>query len=456
MSFSDALGHLTESSVGAGLQAFASDIDVAWVKLALELGGVGKLRKRKLPAESVVWLVVGMALFRDHSIADVVRRLDLVLPSPDGTKGRVVGGSLPKARARIGEGPLRELFRLTSAAWAHEHAAEDLWRDLSVYAIDGTTLTLPDTDDNREAFHLPGTGRGQSGYPKARLVALIAARSHLIVDAEFGPCSGKGKGETSLARPLWDRLPEHSLLLADRNFINFGQLCRINLGKTERHWLLRTKKNTRVTIHTELSEGDELGEVNISAVARREDPSLPRKMTVRVIHYDFGGSPQRLITSLLDDTRWPADEVIAMYHERWEIEIVYDELKTNLLERRESLRSRSSDGVRQEIWGVLLAYNLIRRRMAIAARKLNIQGRGMSFVFSLRLVRAFLIATAWEGSPANLPCHVATLDRELESATLPARRTKRRYKRWVKVKMSGYKRNPGRPLQAAADDEVLK
>ena len=154
--------------------------------------------------------------------------------------------------------------------------------------------------------------------------------------------------------------------------------------------------------------------------------------------------------------RWPADEVIAMYHERWEIEIAYDELKTNLLERRESLRSRSGDGVRQEIWGILLAYNLIRRRMAIAARKLGIQGRGMSFVFSLRLVRAFLIATAWEGSPANLPRHIATLDRELESATLPARRTKRRYNRWVKVKMSGYKRNPGRPLQPTSNATELK
>ena len=238
MSFAAALAHLTESSVGAGLQAFASDIDAAWVQLALERGGSAELHKRKLPAESVVWLVVGMALFRDHSIADVVRRLDLVVSAPDGSKGRVVGGSLPKARARVGEAPSRELFRLCSRAWAHEHAAKDLWRDLSVYAIDGTTLTLPDTDDNREAFHLPGTGRGQSGYPKARLVALIGARSHLIVDAEFGPCSGKGKGETSLARPLWARLPEHSLLLADRNFLNFSQLCQINSAGGDRHWLL--------------------------------------------------------------------------------------------------------------------------------------------------------------------------------------------------------------------------
>lgn len=88
MSFSAALSHLTATSADAGLPAFASDIDAAWVKLALELGGVGKLRKRELPAESVVWLVFGMASFREHAMADLVRRLDLVLPSPNSTIGR--------------------------------------------------------------------------------------------------------------------------------------------------------------------------------------------------------------------------------------------------------------------------------------------------------------------------------------------------------------------------------
>ena len=151
------------------------------------------------------------------------------------------------------------------------------------------------------------------------------------------------------------------------------------------------------------------------------------------------------MTSLLDAERWPADEVIAMYHERWEVEIAFDELKTHMLERKESLRSKAPVGIRQEIWGILLAYNLIRHRMARAARKLEVQPRAMSFVFSLRLIRAFLIATAWDSSPANIPRHLQTLDHELESATLPARRAKRRYKRHVKVKMSGYRATQAAP-----------
>ncbi len=173
-------------------------------------------------------------------------------------------------------------------------------------------------------------------------------------------------------------------------------------------------------------------------------------MPVRIIHYELDGRPQRLMTSLLDPDRRPADEIIAMYHERLEIEIAFDELKTHMLERKESLRSKTPSGVRQEIRGILLAYNLIRHRMALAARKLEVEPGSMSFVFSLRLIRAFLIATAWDGLPANVPRHLETLDQELESATLPARRTDRRYPRWVKVKMSGHKRNPGKPTPGKA------
>lgn len=447
MSFESELQHLVETGVAGGLRAFASDLDAEWVAAALERGCPAKLRRRKLPAESVVWLVVGMAVFRDHSIADVVRRLELVLPESDGDKGTVVDGALPKARYRVGDRPLEELFSVSARHWAHEQAQEDRWRGLSVYAMDGSTLSVPDTDENREAFHLPSTGRGQSGYPKVRLVALMAARSHLLVDVAIGPFDGKGSAEPALARALWDNVPGHSLLIADRNFIDYAQFFGFAHTDTERHWLVRMKKSlTYKTVRT-LGNGDELAEVEIGRHRRRHDDSLPSKMPVRIIHYQFDGGPQRLMTSLLDAERWPADDIIAMYHERWEIEIAFDELKTHMLERKESLRSKVPVGVRQEIWGILLAYNLIRYRMARAARKLEVQPRTMSFVFSLRLVRAFLIATAWDTSPANIPRHLDKLDRELESATLPARRAERRYKRHVKVKMSGYPRNPGRPIK---------
>lgn len=452
MSFEASFQQLVDVAAGAGLQAFCSDLDREWVEQALGRCSSATLRRRKLPTESVVWLVIGMALFRDHSIEDVIRRLELVERGKDGSKGTVVGGAIPQARRRVGEAPLRELFALSARDWGHQHATNNLWRGLCVYAMDGTTVSVQDTDENREAFHLPGTGRGQSGYPKARVVALMAARSHMIIDAKIGPYSGKGNGEPTLALPLWEQVPKNSLLIADRNFIEYGQFYRFANTGTQRHWMVRTKKSIKYEIVEELEAGDEIAEVRIGRNLRREDPSLPPKMRVRIVHYNLDGKPQRLMTSLLDPLLWPASEIIEMYHERWEIELAFDELKTHMQDRRESLRSKSPDGVRQELWGILLAYNLVRHRMALAARKLNIEPRYMSFVYSLRLIRAFLIVTAWDSSPGTIPRHLETLDRELESATLPARRTERRYKRWVKVKMSGYKRNPGRPISRPKDD----
>lgn len=445
MSFASEFQHLVAAGVGAGLKAFASDLDRSWIEQCIERDGVCKLRRRKLPVESVIWLVIGMALFRDHSIADVVRRLDLVVPDRTGEKGTVVDSALPKARSRIGEAAMSQLFALSARHWSHAHAAADRWRGLSVYAMDGTTLSVQDTEENRALFHLPATGRGQSGYPKARLVTLMTARSHVVVTAAIGAFEGKGNAEPALARPMWNSVGDHSLLIVDRNFIDYAEFYRFTHGKEDRYWLVRTKKNLVFDTVSVLGDGDELADVELGRHQRRNDNSLPRRMRVRVIDYQMDGQPERLMTSLLDPNRWPAAEVIAMYHERWEVEIAFDELKTHMLERAESLRSKDPAGVRQEIWGILLAYNLIRHRMALVAHQLAIEARTMSFVFSLRLIRAFLIAVAWDGSPANVPRHLETLDRELESAILPARRTHRRYKRWVKVKMTGYKRNPGRP-----------
>jgi hypothetical protein len=115
-----------------------------------------------------------------------------------------------------------------------------------------------------------------------------------------------------------------------------------------------------------------------------------------------------------------------------------------MLERKESLRSKTPDGIRQELWGILIAYNLIRRRMAYAAARIGEVPNRMSFRYSMMLIRAFCIATAWTDSLGTIPRHLAQLDEELEEALLPARRSDRNYPRWVKVKMSHYKRNPGR------------
>ena len=124
-----------------------------------------------------------------------------------------------------------------------------------------------------------------------------------------------------------------------------------------------------------LGSGDELVEVTLSSQSRKKDSGLPRKMRLRVVSYQVQGWPERkLMTSLLDPEQFPARELAALYHERWETEIGYAELKTTMLQRRESLRSKKPDGVRQEAWGILLAYNLVRHMILEAADEAEFVG----------------------------------------------------------------------------------
>ena len=156
---------------------------------------------------------------------------------------------------------------------------------------------------------------------------------------------------------------------------------------------------------------------------------------------------------LLDPERFPAREVAALYHERWETELGYAELKTSMLERKEALRSRKPDGVRQEIWGILLAYNLVRLMILDAAEEAGLPPTRISFKNALHLVRTFCTVNAWTAPAGTMKTQLRMLREMLCVLILPERRPGRRYKRHVKIKMSGYKRNPGRPAAKTAESK---
>lgn len=457
MDFATDLGLLLESGVPGALSQFGSYVDAEWITDALEETGTATVRRRKLPATVVVWLVIGMALFRDCSIRALATHLRLVLPSGQKAKSQgtktVASSSVTESRERLGDEPMKIIFRKSAEAWAEPAADADRWRGLSLWGIDGSTFNVPDTDDNERAFGRPGTGRGRSGYPQARLVALMAVRSHQLRAAAFGPCRGKKTGEQELALKLWNDVPDESLTVMDRNFINYGVLYRLSHddqgNERSRHWLLRTKKNLKWKTIEVLGPGDELVELTLSSNARKKDPGLPRTMRARVIRYQLKGfRPQGLLTSLLDPEAYPANEIIPLYHERWETELGYDEVKTKMLQRNEALRSRTATGVRQELWGILLAYNLVRRKMTEVADRIGLPPTRLSFKNSLHVVRGFCYVHALDPSPGALPQAMEMLNDMLSVLVLPERRPDRHYERHVKIKMSGYKRNRGKPASA--------
>lgn len=426
----------TSSVVPNQFERFREHIDPVWIEEALCATGFASLRRRRLPADQVVWLMLGIALMRNESVVRVARQLGLTMPSGKSTKA-AAPSAFTQARQRLGEEPMAYLFGAASGEWTARSARAHAWRGLGVYVIDGTTLRVPDSKDNWDAFGGQVSGsRAGSAYPTIRLVALMAARSHLISAVEFGPYK---KGEITLASELWAKLPDASVVIGDRNFGTVRDLHRITTGGVNRHWLIRAKQQ-KPRFVKRLGKNDDLVELVVTPSMRRTGPELPDTIQMRSLTYQRPGfKPVRLLTSLLDPKTHPAAELVELYHERWEIELGYGEIKTRLLERQEAIRSRTPEGVRQELWAILLAYNLVRVEMERAASEAGVEPRRISFVHALSMIRtAWIVWSSEPVSPGRIPEHLLDLRRDLGMLVLPERRTERRFPRVVKIKMSNY------------------
>jgi hypothetical protein len=440
--FTEALEFTSEFTQRA-FPRLVEHLDRTWVEEALQTTGTATIRRRRMPAERTVWLVLGMALMRDLPITAVARQLDIALPAADGSR-TVASSALTQARVRLGAEPIEWLFLRSAEEWANRSAGADRWRGLALYGVDGTTLRVADTEENRRHFGGPDSGRHaggrderMSGYPLVRLVVVMALRSHVLAAATFGPY---GVSETAYASSLWQTVPDHSLVLVDRNYLQAAVLVPLMTTGTERHWITRAKANTKYTSIRRLGKGDELVEFKTSRHALGKDKSLPTHFDARVIRYQRKGyPPQLLITSLLDEKRYPADEIRTLFHERWEIELGFGEIKTDMLERLETIRSKSTVAVAQEMWGILVAYNLIRLEMERIAAELDVPPNRISFVAALReCVEQWHLAAM--ASPGTAPSRLATMADRLRNFVLPPRRPERVFPRAVKIKMSNYER----------------
>jgi len=446
MGLTSALACLDDGILPESFEGLKSKLDIEWIRSALALHDAATVRNRKLAAEQVVWLIVGMALYRDRPIVELVKRLDLVLPDSKGEKQDVSEGAITPARDRVGANPLRELFQTTARHWALASAEGLRWRGLIVLGADATTLNVADSAENREAFGLPGATRRTAAYPQIRAVALMVLRSHLLLDFDFADYH---VGEITIATPMLKNAPSHSLAILDRGFISYHMLHQIRTGGEERHWLIRARTGLKWRVVKRLGRGDDLVEFRFSEQLHREHPELPRTFMARAVRYRRRGfRPQVLLTSLLDPEMYPAVEIAEIYHERWELELGYDEIKTHTLEREETLRSKSPERVAQEMWGLAIAYNLVRHEMEAVAQKCKVAPRRISYRGSLRLIRD-LFLWAEVASPGKLPKMIRDMRIKMEDLVLPPRRAERSYPRHVKIKQSHYPRNDGHPGRRA-------
>lgn len=425
------------------LPKFVASLDPDWIEEALAATGTATIRRRRLPAEQVVWLVIGMCLFRDQSMRELVSMMDLALPGSRGI--RVAASSIVQARARLGDEPLRWLFERTASEWAHKSARTHAWRGLALYGVDSTTLRIPDSTENRAHFGGQDTRwESTSGYPLARLTTLMALRSHLLAGARFGAHTDH---ETVLAGDLWPLIPDHSVAIVDRGFFSARILIGLERGGIDRHWLTRARSDMVSKRIERFAAGDELVELTVSRHSRARDESMPETWRMRAIRYQRRGfKPQLLLTSMLDPNRFPADEIIALYHERWEIELGYNEVKRVMLAREETTRSKNPQGVAQELWALALAYNLVRFEVERVAEEAGVPPMRVSFLAALRFIESAFRMWGVD-SAGRLPERLRNLREDIGHYILPERR-ERSYPRAVKIKMSNYERK--RPAKSSS------
>jgi len=435
-----ALHDVAAFALPANLDGLKAHLKPDWIEEALCYTGTASIRRRRLPAEQVVWLVIGMALYRREPIENIVERLDLALPDKRGTL--LAKSTIAQARKRLKDEALEYLFTVTAAEWSARSADLHRWRGFALYGWDGSTMRVPDSPENRAEFggQKAGGGRGESGYPLVRVVASMALRSHVLSSFRI---ADYGTGETTLARGLWDTVPDNSLVIFDRNFLIKGQLVRFETSGN-RHWLSRSKSNTKWAVVKHLGRNDDLVELEL------HESGMPKTWELRAIRYKKRGfPPATLLTSLLDPEAYPAKELVALYHERWECELGYDELKTHMLLREEAIRSRTPEGVRQELWGLAIAYNLIRLEMERAAAEAGVPPTRISFVNALTFVVQEISGLVGQRlALGTIPSRLDYLRQQLKRLVLPERRTERSYPRAVKVKMSNYPRK--RPRKRGA------
>ena len=375
------------------------------VREALQEIGRASIRERELPAHVVVYYVIALALYMHSSYREVLRCVLegiqwLLEPS---ARIKVTGSSgISQARTRLGWEPLRQLHDQVVKPIAVKATKGAWYRGWRLVSLDGSTLDIADERENAEAFGRPGSSRGESAYPQIRFVSLAEIGTHILFGTQMAGCT---TSEIALSKTVLPSLETDMLCLADRNF--FGYKMWKQAADTGADLLWRVRKNILLPCENRLPDGSYLSRI----YASQNDQRRARQgVVVRVIEYRLegveGAEPlYRLATTILDHEKAPAEQLAALYHERWEIETAFDELKTHLRGSRIILRSKTPDLVRQEFYGLLMAHFAVRGLMHEAALSADEDPDRLSFLHAVRVVRRKLAAFGAipPSGPENIP-----------------------------------------------------
>ncbi|MGH8677864.1 MAG: IS4 family transposase [Burkholderiales bacterium] len=373
----------------AGLEKIISPDLVRQALLA-----TGRINERscRLTHEVMLWVVLAMGLLTDLPIRQVFKHARRLRPvsEMDQTPGR---SSLCEARQRLGAEPVHYLFAHVVRPLATPQTRGAFYRGLRLVGCDGTLQNAPDTPANEQAFHRANGSRGPGAWPQVRKVSLTELGTHVEFAIAIG---GWQDSEKTMLEALLQQIPADALLLLDRGFFSF--LLWNKLVSRGVKVLARIASHMKLKPLHDRPDGSYLAKVYPSPQDRLMDRD---GIVVRVIEYTHNdprrvgcGDKHRLITNLLDPVAYPAKELACLYHERWEIELVFDEQKTHQDPRRASkpanLRSQTPEGVRQEIYALSLGHFIVRALMFEAATQADRDPDRLSFTGCLQVLRRAL------------------------------------------------------------------
>ncbi len=447
---------LSISSQGFALRVLEQQGIQQSIERSLDLANAWHQRDCPLKAPLVAVFVLLMALKRDHSIGtllsdllDLMRHREPRLPLK-----AVTDQAMMHARARLGSAPFKALLEEQGCSIV----PVSTFHGLRPWVVDGCRFTVPDTPANEEAFGRPTASRGRAAFPQMMGVPLLDATTRRIRDVVWGSWK---MSEREACENLLERLGPQDLVLKDRGFAA-GWLFESCI-RHQTNFLCRVSAKWALTKVRGLGKGEYLGRIEAAVPLPVVEQTARRKnriviLTVRVIEYRIGKNERvRLVTNLLDAEQFPAQELAEYYHLRWEVELAFDEIKTHLATvthgtLHTTFRSKTPEGIKQEAYALLIAYNLIREIMLEAGNAHGIAPLILSFTQSLAVIRRAIVGFE-SARPAHLEWMAAQLLADIAACRIDRPRRPRTYPRVVKQKMSNFKlerqhhRDQGAPLR---------
>jgi hypothetical protein len=413
------------------------------LRQALQDTGCFDTRRCRLTREIIFWVVLVMGILTDLPLRQVFKYARRLRPGEDSPHR----SSLCLARQRLGLAPLRRLFELVVRLVATPQTPGAFYKGWRLMAIDGTVYTVPDSLANAAAFGRPSGGpRGDGAFPQVRKLSLVEVGTHVEVAFVAKGIKEPHSSEQRLAPGLFRHLQPDMLLVWDRGFFSYllwkgivTQGCQL-LARVSSRLVLRPTQ--------ELADGSYLAKIYPCESERNKDR---QGLVVRVIRYTLN-DPQRvghgqehvLLTTLLDAERYPAQDLVLLYHERWEIELVYDEQKTHQnpwrVTKSADLRSQTPLGVLQELYALSIGHFVVRSVMAEAASTQRLDPDRLSFVGCLQILRCRMPECPSPVSASFAGWYQGLLWEVSRERTDDVERRNRINPRVVKVKMSKFKK----------------